>query len=228
MCNANIHSLTQLNQIGEQLCGKRRVRLKQIKKPSKNQEKETCQSLSSSSEEIHLDPSGDSFDEDNNDDFCAECKRYFYAKKDPKSLVDGITRRALFNVWKEEQDPKCKTDAVLSLVRSTTDFDKNENQQQLKFRKIVKNFCSFVGGKWMRCHRNEKFFSKTNDRAAVAEWYRYPTVACLVTSSSPVPLKTRRVGQRCTLNLSRAETSSRWCGVVVRRGGASSGVIHVT
>ncbi|GFW18360.1 putative isxo2-like transposase domain protein [Trichonephila clavipes] len=37
-----------------------------------------------------------------------------------------------------------------------------------------------------------------------------------------------RVGQRCTLNLSRAETSSRWCGVVVRRGGASSGVVHVT
>ncbi|GFW57176.1 uncharacterized protein TNCV_540931 [Trichonephila clavipes] len=40
-----------------------------------------------------------------------------------------------------------------------------------------------------------------------------------VMSSIPVPLKTRRVGQRCTLNISRAETSSRWCGVVVRRGG---------
>ncbi|GFU66835.1 uncharacterized protein TNCV_894711 [Trichonephila clavipes] len=40
-----------------------------------------------------------------------------------------------------------------------------------------------------------------------------------VMSSIPVPPKTRRVGQRCTLNLSRAETSSRWCGVVVRRGG---------
>ncbi|GFT47288.1 uncharacterized protein TNCV_3748921 [Trichonephila clavipes] len=39
-----------------------------------------------------------------------------------------------------------------------------------------------------------------------------------VMSSIPVPLKTRRVGQRCTLNLSRAETSSRWCGVGVRRG----------
>ncbi|GFU75869.1 uncharacterized protein TNCV_1653271 [Trichonephila clavipes] len=67
-------------------------------------------------------------------------------------------------------------------------------------------------------------------KAAVAEWYRYRyrIVACLVTSSSPVPLKTRRVGQRCTLNLSRAETSSRWCGMVVRRGGASSGVVHVT
>ncbi|GFS72491.1 uncharacterized protein TNCV_2116341 [Trichonephila clavipes] len=49
-----------------------------------------------------------------------------------------------------------------------------------------------------------------------------------VMSSSPVPLKTRLVGQRCTLNLSRAETSSYWCGVVVRRGDASSGVIHVT
>ncbi|GFS92905.1 uncharacterized protein TNCV_1162761 [Trichonephila clavipes] len=55
--------------------------------------------------------------------------------------------------------------------------------------------------------------------AAVAEWYRHWIVAGFVTSSSPVPLKTRRVGQRCTLNLSRAETSSRWCGVVVRRGG---------
>ncbi|GFU31860.1 uncharacterized protein TNCV_1111261 [Trichonephila clavipes] len=39
-----------------------------------------------------------------------------------------------------------------------------------------------------------------------------------VMRSIPVPLKTRRVGQRCTLNLSRAETSSRWCGVVVREG----------
>ncbi|GFU87518.1 uncharacterized protein TNCV_4801551 [Trichonephila clavipes] len=50
------------------------------------------------------------------------------------------------------------------------------------------------------------------EQAAVAEWYRYRTVACFVTGSSPVPQKTRRVGQRCTLNLSRAETSSRWCG----------------
>ncbi|GFW52297.1 uncharacterized protein TNCV_2427441 [Trichonephila clavipes] len=49
--------------------------------------------------------------------------------------------------------------------------------------------------------------------AAVAEWYRYRIVAGFVTSSSPVPLKTLRVGQRCMLNLSRAETFSRWCGV---------------
>ncbi|GFX92118.1 hypothetical protein TNCV_1740381 [Trichonephila clavipes] len=48
-----------------------------------------------------------------------------------------------------------------------------------------------------------------------------------VMSSSSVPLKTRRVEQRFTLNLSRAETSSRWCSVVVRRGDDSSGVSHV-
>ncbi|GFT65969.1 hypothetical protein TNCV_375461 [Trichonephila clavipes] len=36
-------------------------------------------------------------------------------------------------------------------------------------------------------------------------------------SSSLVPIKTRRVGARCTLNMSRAETPSRWCSVVVRR-----------
>ncbi|GFY36418.1 hypothetical protein TNCV_3451231 [Trichonephila clavipes] len=41
-----------------------------------------------------------------------------------------------------------------------------------------------------------------------------------VISSSPVTLKTRRVGQRWTLNLSRAETSYRRCGVVVRREGS--------
>ncbi|GFU23902.1 hypothetical protein TNCV_3331681 [Trichonephila clavipes] len=31
--------------------------------------------------------------------------------------------------------------------------------------------------------------------AVVAEWYRYRIMAYLVTSSSPVPLKTRRVGK---------------------------------
>ncbi|GFV62666.1 hypothetical protein TNCV_903581 [Trichonephila clavipes] len=62
-------------------------------------------------------------------------------------------------------------------------------------------------------------------------WPRLPSgigIGPWLALSSPVPLKTRRVGKRCTLNLSRAETSSRWCGMVVRRGGASSGVVHVT
>ncbi|GFW75609.1 uncharacterized protein TNCV_4427921 [Trichonephila clavipes] len=37
--------------------------------------------------------------------------------------------------------------------------------------------------------------------------------------TSPLPLKTHRVGERCTLNLSRAQTSSRWGDVVDIRGG---------
>ncbi|GFU73500.1 hypothetical protein TNCV_931861 [Trichonephila clavipes] len=37
-----------------------------------------------------------------------------------------------------------------------------------------------------------------------------------ITSLSPVPLKTRRVGERCTLHLSKAETSSR--GLVWKLG----------
>ncbi|GFU95787.1 uncharacterized protein TNCV_4903791 [Trichonephila clavipes] len=60
------------------------------------------------------------------------------------------------------------------------------------------------------------------------ECSRYRFVSGLVTILSPVPLETRRVEHQCTLNLSRAEMSSRWCGVVVRREGASSCVVHVT
>ncbi|GFV18615.1 uncharacterized protein TNCV_2872461 [Trichonephila clavipes] len=41
-------------------------------------------------------------------------------------------------------------------------------------------------------------------------------------------MKLRRVGVRCALNLSRAQTSFRWWGVIVRRWGCSSGVVHVT
>ncbi|GFX44050.1 uncharacterized protein TNCV_4118461 [Trichonephila clavipes] len=37
-----------------------------------------------------------------------------------------------------------------------------------------------------------------------------------------------RVEERCTLNQSRSQTSSRWYGVEVRRGGAISGVVLVT
>ncbi|GFU91421.1 uncharacterized protein TNCV_2541891 [Trichonephila clavipes] len=72
------------------------------------------------------------------------------------------------------------------------------------------------------------FWSNISDVPTAAEWYRYRIVAGFVTSSSPVPIKTHSVGHRCTLNLSRTEVSSYWCRVVVRRGGSSSGVVHVT
>ncbi|GFW14416.1 uncharacterized protein TNCV_410991 [Trichonephila clavipes] len=53
--------------------------------------------------------------------------------------------------------------------------------------------------------------------AAVAKWLRYRIMAGMSRVPSPVPLRTHRIGERCTLNLSRAQTSSRWCGVVVLR-----------
>ncbi|GFX84034.1 uncharacterized protein TNCV_4858421 [Trichonephila clavipes] len=40
-----------------------------------------------------------------------------------------------------------------------------------------------------------------------------------VMSLSPIPLKICRLGEEYALNLSRTQTYSRWCGVVVRRGG---------
>ncbi|GFS94510.1 uncharacterized protein TNCV_2015201 [Trichonephila clavipes] len=113
---------------------------------------------------------------------------------------------------------------------SSKDLDGNGVSPTLQPRLSTSDFHLFpelkknLGG--TQFQTDEEF--RTKNVAAVAEWYRYRIVACLVTSSSPVPPKTRRVGQRCTLNLWRAETSSRWCGVVVRRGGASSGVVHVT
>ncbi|GFT33995.1 uncharacterized protein TNCV_4384491 [Trichonephila clavipes] len=71
------------------------------------------------------------------------------------------------------------------------------------------------------CGQEMKLTSELHPRflvvvATVAEWSRYRIMAGLVAGLSPVPLKTRRVGQRCTFPLSRAETSSRW--LVVRRG----------
>ncbi|GFV15141.1 hypothetical protein TNCV_2710251 [Trichonephila clavipes] len=51
----------------------------------------------------------------------------------------------------------------------------------------------------------------------VAKWSRHRIAAGFVTSSSPVPLRTRCVRERCTLNLSKAETFSCRSGVVVRK-----------
>ncbi|GFV54098.1 uncharacterized protein TNCV_5119331 [Trichonephila clavipes] len=49
-----------------------------------------------------------------------------------------------------------------------------------------------------------------------------------VTSSSPVPLKTRGVGAGCTLNMSKAQTPSCWSGVVVKRGQLKYRPRHLT
>ncbi|GFS68239.1 hypothetical protein TNCV_5028551 [Trichonephila clavipes] len=53
---------------------------------------------------------------------------------------------------------------------------------------------------------------------SAAEWSRYQIVACLVTSSSPVPLKTRRVGERFTQTYRELKRPP--VGVVLTRGGS--------
>ncbi|GFU41022.1 hypothetical protein TNCV_4645931 [Trichonephila clavipes] len=67
--------------------------------------------------------------------------------------------------------------------------------------------------------------SKARPVKAAAEWYRYRIVACLATSPSSVAPKAPCVGQRCTLNLSRAETSSRWT-ILDRVLGAREARVH--
>ncbi|GFT65625.1 uncharacterized protein TNCV_869171 [Trichonephila clavipes] len=49
-----------------------------------------------------------------------------------------------------------------------------------------------------------------------------------IMSSSPVPLNTRLVGVRCTLNLSRVQTSSCWSGVLAKRGQLKYRPRHLT
>ncbi|GFY48019.1 hypothetical protein TNIN_206351 [Trichonephila inaurata madagascariensis] len=76
-----------MNQRGEQLWEKKD--LKKVRKKRGQQDKyqetfektEKKKNVRSSKRRNSLDTSGDSFDEDNNDDFCAVYKGYFYTKK---------------------------------------------------------------------------------------------------------------------------------------------------
>ncbi|GFX81856.1 uncharacterized protein TNCV_2570561 [Trichonephila clavipes] len=105
------------------------------------------------------------------------------------------------------------------IMRRSINISKTERKKIESQEKEFDKWKMHLAIWWLFDEENHKMLLVPGKRmAAVAEWYRYRIVVCLVTSSSPVPLKTRRVGQRCTLNLWRAETSSRWCGVVVKRG----------
>ncbi|GFV48926.1 uncharacterized protein TNCV_1343351 [Trichonephila clavipes] len=126
------------------------------------------------------------------------------------------------------QDPDTVLIRVGNMIKSPTNSNefrsKGGTVKKNKLRRVLK-----LGDRIYKSDVINKDDSNLERLTAVAEWYRYWNVACLITSSSLVPLKTRCVGQRSTLNLSRAETSSQWCGVVVRkRRGASSGIVHVT
>ncbi|GFW79866.1 integrase catalytic domain-containing protein [Trichonephila clavipes] len=127
---------------------------------------------------------------------------------------------------KKNDNQYSESKAVVENVREL--LTANDNSKSIKNSRKFTKFDNCIFCDKLHASECSNEVSNMKQVAAVAEWHRYRIVACLVTSSSPVPLKTRRGGQRCTLNLSRAETSSRWCGVVVRTGGASSGVVHVT
>ncbi|GFU77150.1 general transcription factor II-I repeat domain-containing protein 2A [Trichonephila clavipes] len=161
---------------------------------------------------------------------------------DESTNITKSARLALFALYCVENIIKEELIAIISLLTTTKVTDictavrNSLAEKEIDLKKIVSvttdgapNMVGFEPTTFgLEIHRAILYGSETRRVAVVAEWYRYRTVACLVTSSTPVPLKTRHVGQRCTLNLSRAETSSCWCGVVVRRGGACSGVVHVT
>ncbi|GFX28270.1 uncharacterized protein TNCV_1125241 [Trichonephila clavipes] len=68
-------------------------------------------------------------------------------------------------------------------------------------------------------------FKKTQERKSSTS---YLLITKCVTSFSPVPLNTRHIGERCTLNLLTAQTSSRWSGVVVKRGQLKCHPRHLT
>ncbi|GFX06482.1 uncharacterized protein TNCV_3017161 [Trichonephila clavipes] len=59
------------------------------------------------------------------------------------------------------------------------------------------------------------FVKKTQERKSST---CYLLITKGVKNSSPVPLKIHRVGERYSLNVSRAQTSSCWSDVIVKRG----------
>ncbi|GFS63832.1 uncharacterized protein TNCV_1128481 [Trichonephila clavipes] len=133
--------------------------------------------------------------------------------------TENVTARSNFMTVGRKERTQDQRDRVTGKMKENERMERGGEEirqaQSNQFGQYERSISAQVGFITERCAE----LQCRNFVAAVAEWYGYRIIACLVTSSSPVPLKTRRVGQRCTLNLSRAETSSRWCGVVVRREG---------
>ncbi|GFT57030.1 hypothetical protein TNCV_1690951 [Trichonephila clavipes] len=132
---------------------------------------------------------------------------------------DNITDIERYVSWKVAS---LTNESSLSLPRfplwsPTFQLDRRIGFSQWTRLCLLKQMIRYVSKRRMYLHW--KHLMMLNTFATAAGWR---------VISSLVPLKTHRVKERCRLNLSRAQTSSRWCGVVVRRGGASSGVVLVT
>lgn len=78
-------------------------------------------------------------------------------------LGAGITRRNIFDIWKEQQVPGLKVQAVVNFISNLRDFRGYENVVQSKIKKAIKNLCAIFRLKWTKCHRNEKLFLASNE-----------------------------------------------------------------
>ncbi|GFX75765.1 hypothetical protein TNCV_2237371 [Trichonephila clavipes] len=105
---------------------------------------------------------------------------------------------------------RTRTFGTFSLV--LLDFFSNH---QRKIEKSLKNSINLKYEAISVPQDSVRIVKKTQERKSST---CYLLITKGVTSSRAVPLKTRRVGERCMLNLSRAQTSSCWSGVVVKRG----------
>ncbi|GFT88785.1 uncharacterized protein TNCV_906241 [Trichonephila clavipes] len=99
-------------------------------------------------------------------------------------------------------------------------YESDESQDQQKGTKLSDQ----QEGIWIGQNVKEAtfFWSPKQEKNCSSSTVKVSDHGRHVMCSNPIPLKIRRVGERCALNLLRSQTSSRWCGVVVRRWGASS------
>ncbi|GFT92151.1 hypothetical protein TNCV_1972951 [Trichonephila clavipes] len=121
--------------------------------------------------------------------------------------MDGQEVQTVIRGFSPWQPPRCET--VLCLGETGFSFSIN----MAVFLQVLPSACQVMMRSMLLRVMN---WSPDPRSVVVAEWSRYRIVASLITISSPVSLKTRRVGKRYTLNLPRARTSFRWCEVVVR------------
>ncbi|GFX93222.1 hypothetical protein TNCV_4761011 [Trichonephila clavipes] len=91
----------------------------------------------------------------------------------------------------------------------------DEHETKGKFSNALKNSINLKYEAISVPQSSNHLVKKTQERKSST---CYMLIIKGVTSSSPVLLKTRHVGERCTLNLSRAQSTSCWSGVVVKRG----------
>ena len=76
----------------------------------------------------------------------------------------SISRRTLFNIWREESVLKQKNLSVLAYVLNKLDLEETENEQYYKVKKVIDNYNSKVAKMWKDCQRTLKVFEARHNR----------------------------------------------------------------